>query len=116
MIFHEIDGKKLGVVKTDVFTNFMVEHIFFRFMDAGRAGANQAITDLVDCLIKMFEERGSLNPGQIDQVQYNELKRDATTLIINGLIQEGTVGIDAAVFKMYNYIGQLPKREVKAKK
>lgn len=116
MIFYEIDGKKLGVVRTEAFLSFIVEHIFFRFMDAGRAGAAEAVGDMVDCLIQMFEERGSLTPGQIDAAEYYLIKRDAMKLVFDGLILEGSVGINAAVFKMYNYVGQLPTKPAKPKK
>jgi hypothetical protein len=115
MIFHEIDGKKLGEVRTEDFLNFITDHIFFRFFDSGRTGIQYATTDLVDCLIKLFEDRGELNKGQIDDTQYQELNRDAQKLIVNGLIEEGTTGIYNAAFKMYNYIGQLPKKPAKKK-
>lgn len=116
MIFHEIDGQKLGVVRTADFMSFIVDHIFFRFMDAGRAGAAEAVADMVDCLIQMFEERGSLTPGQIDSAEYYLIKRDAMKLVFDGLVLEGTTGIMSAAFKMYNYVGQLPTKPAKLKK
>jgi hypothetical protein len=110
MILHEIDGHQLGVIRTETFTEFMVDHIFFAFFDRGRHGLTGAVTDLIDSLIRMFEQRGELTVGQIKPEQYKELTREAQKLIINGLIEEGTTGIHNAVFQMYTVIGQLPKK------
>lgn len=112
-MIYEINGVKLGVVRTADFLEFMVNHIFFSFMATGRPGLNQGVTDLVDCLIRMFVERGSIHPGQLNVDEYNAIVRDALKLVMDGFILEGTAGIYNATFKMYNYVGQLPKPQVK---
>lgn len=109
MIFREIDGQPLGVIKTEAFMDFFTDHLFFRFFDSGRSGLNEGIGTLVDCLITMFEQRGELKKDQITREQRQELIELATKNIVNGLIQEGTTGIYNGAFKMYNYVGQIKK-------
>lgn len=109
MIFHEIDGQKLGVVKTEVFMDFFTDHLFFRFFDTGRSGLADGINNLVDSLITMFEQRGELKKGQITSEERQEIIQLATKNIVNGLIEEGTTGIHNGAFKMYNYVGQIKK-------
>ena len=110
-MYTEINGQKLGVIKTDTFIDFFTEKLFFGMMDNGREQINHVCGDLVECLVEMMVQRGELNRGQVTKDEFRELQKEAIALVVNGLIQSGTPGIYNAIHAMYVRIGQLPKRE-----
>ena len=57
MIFQTIDGVKIADIQLIKLTEFLTEHVFFRFMDNGRAGMQSGCKDVVDNVLTWFEEQ-----------------------------------------------------------
>ena len=92
MIFQTIDGVKLADVDQSILIDFLVEHVFFRFMDNGRYGIQTSGNDVVSTLITHFEQKG-LVTKEFTTKQFDKFHEKFVKDCVTSFINKGSTGI-----------------------
>jgi hypothetical protein len=103
MIFLKINDKELNELTLDEMADFFMGHIFFKFMDSGRAGLREGVVDLVDNICQRSLDRTKNKTARAERSAYlnpefckqavNEYLLDVT----NEFVNRGTSGIRRSV-------------------
>ena len=106
MRFTSIYGKPLSELTYQEMMTFFKQHIFFKFMDKGRSGIENACREAVENFIGHFEQKGVIPQATVTLDEKDELTRDLVLRIVDGFIASGTTSFEATLTGTWVAIAQ----------
>jgi hypothetical protein len=108
MILRNIDGEEIQEVDFHGFVDFFTEHLFFKFMEGGRATLLSGYKDLVDTSFYRAEQiyfsnhrKEKVYGSPLEKLKlYDAVYNDGMQRVVNGFIKSGTDGMRTAIFQV----------------
>lgn len=94
MRFTEMAGKKMTEIEFEVLRKELSRHLFFKFMESGRAGLESGVNNVVDTLIGFQFDRNPIKGKTFNTMLTDEesryVRETAIEMFLNNFVTSGT--------------------------